>query len=99
MLTFLKKKQKATNINKVLNTIEFKFLLKDKIKKNRISKDADISFPVFFKGINHFTLNGIKIRKKKKLSHINQTLTIQSKLSKQSIKLTVNTNCPLIKIR
>jgi hypothetical protein len=99
MLTFLKKKQKATNINKVLNTIEFKLLLKDKIKKNRISKDADISFPVFFKGINHFTLNGIKIRKKKKLSHINQTLTIQSKLSKQSIKLTVNTNCPLIKIR
>lgn len=99
MLSLLKKKQKLHNIKSTLNTLESKLILKDKIKKNRISKDADISFPVFFKGINHFTLNGIKIRKKKKLTHINQTLTIQSKLSKQTIKITVNTNCPLIKIR
>jgi hypothetical protein len=66
MFTYLKKKQKAKNINKILSNLELKLLSKEKIKKNKASKDADISFPVFFKGINHFTLNGIKIRKKKK---------------------------------
>lgn len=99
MNNFLKKKQKIKNINKILNLLELKLLQKEKIKKHKISQDADISFPVFFKGINHFTLNGMKIRKKKKHTHINQTLTIQSQLTKQLINLTVNTQCPLIKIR
>ncbi len=97
MYSLLKKKQNFKLINKTLN--HFEFTLLNKTKKTKISKDADISFPVFFKGINNFTLNGLKIRKKKKLSHINQTITIQTKLSKQILYLTVNTQCPLIKIR
>lgn len=99
MYNLLKKKQSLKYINPALNNIEIKLLSKKKTYKNNITKDADVSFPVFFKGINHFTLNGMKIRKKYKYNNINQTITIQSKLSKQLIKLTVNTQCPLIKIR
>jgi len=99
MYTFLKKKQNINNLNAIKNNYELVFVTKQKQKKNKIIKDADISFPVFSKGINNFTLHGMKIRKKKKTNHINQTITIQTRLSKQLIKLHVNTQCPLIKIK
>lgn len=98
MYNLLKKKQNANALNVIKNNYEL-LLITKKQKKNKIIKDADISFPVFSKGINNFTLNGMKIRKKKKTNHINQTITIQTKLSKQLIKLNVNTQCPLITIK
>lgn len=99
MNSLFNKKQKLKNINKILNLLENKLIVKEKLKSIKNMNDADISFPVFFKGINHFTLNGMKIRKKRKKTHINQTLTIQSSLNKQLVTVTVNTHCPLVKIR
>lgn len=99
MYTFLKKKQNINNIIPIKNIYELLLINKVKQRKNKIIKDADISFPVFSKGINNFTLHGMKIRKKKKINHINQTITIQTKLSKQLINLTVSNQCPLVKIK
>lgn len=99
MYNFLKKKQNINTLNLIKNKYELLLINKQKQKKNRIIRDADISFPVFSKGVNNFTLHGMKIRKKRKANHINQTITIQTKLSKQLINLNVNTQCPLVKIK
>jgi hypothetical protein len=98
MYLFFKKKQNLKNTNYITKHYQNIFVTKKKIIDN-LNKDADISFPIFSKNVNSFTLHGLKTRKKMKKNHINQTITIQTKLNKQLIYLTVNTQCPIVKIR
>lgn len=95
MYHFFKKK---LNINSwLLRHYEALFLSNN---ENRILKgDADISFPIFLKGIMSFLISGKIIRRRKTKTHLNQTITIESFLSKNIVRIMVQTQFPLLKTR
>jgi hypothetical protein len=95
MYNFFKKKSNPNCL--LLN--HYEILFRSKHKTKNLTADADISFPVFLKGIMSFLISGKIIRKRKKNTHLNQTITVESFLSKNVVRIMVQTQFPLLKTR
>lgn len=89
---------KKSNISYLLLN-HYEILFRSKNKTKNLTDDVDISFPVFLKGIMSFLISGKIIRKRKKNPHLNQTVTIESFLSKNVVRIMVQSQFPLLKTR
>lgn len=96
MRTFLKKHKKnnffiLNNIKKDLKKNTFFF---DKQTKN---KNLNFIFPLYSPRISFFRISGLFLKNKKK-NNINQTITIQSFISRNKVKFNFSNNIPFIYI-
>lgn len=77
----------------------YEILFRSKNQTKILNDDVDTSFPVFLKGIMYFIMSGKIVRKKRRQTHLNQTITIESFLSRNIVRVMVQRQFPLLRTR
>lgn len=77
----------------------YEILFRSKNQTKNLNDDVDISFPVFLKGVMYFLMSGKIVRRKKRQTHLNQTITVESFLSKNIVRVMVQRQFPLLRTR